>query len=114
LKSPTDPFEPWSEHYYYKAVALERLHRTAEARALYSRLAALSDDRRISEEPIPPSGSTRFLLAGLGLKALGDAQLARKAFERALEIDPTNEPAASALRELKTGVKLAVPAPIER
>ena len=114
LKSPTDPFEPWSEHYYYKAVALERLRRTAEARALYSRLAALVDDRRISEEPIPPSGSTCFLLAGLGLKALGDAQLARKAFERALEIDPTNEPAASALRELKAGVKLAVPAPIER
>ena len=35
LNSPTQPEEPWSEHYYYKAVALDRLGRRDDARALY-------------------------------------------------------------------------------
>ena len=35
LKSPTEPGEPWSEHYYFKAVALDHVDRKDEARALY-------------------------------------------------------------------------------
>ncbi len=102
LSSPTQPSEPWSEHYYYKAVALERTGRRDEARALYGRLANLNDEARMLEaEPSPPEGAMRFVLAGVGLKALGKTTDALAAFERALKIDPQNELAKSQLAELK-------------
>ncbi len=101
LNVPSNPSEPWSEHYYYKALALERVGRGDEARALYHRLAALADQRRMLEtEPIPPSGAIRFLLAGLGLEALGEKQQARSAFQQALELDPENELARMKLGQL--------------
>jgi tetratricopeptide (TPR) repeat protein len=106
LNSPTQPGEPWSEHYYYKAVALERTGRHDEARALYRRLADLHDGARMFEaEPSPPEGAIRFVLAGAGLKALGKATEAVAAFERALKIDPQNEFAKSQLAELKGRVR---------
>ena len=112
LNSPSQPSEPWSEHYYYKAVALERTERRDEARALYGRLANLNDEARMLEaEASPPEGAIRFVLAGAGLKALGKATEAVAAFERALKIDPQNELAKSQLAELKgtirTGAKNA-------
>ncbi|MBS1787957.1 MAG: DUF5107 domain-containing protein [Acidobacteria bacterium] len=92
LNSPTEPGEPWSEHYYFKAVALDHVGRKDEARALYERLARLNDDAQmLAAEPSPPRGAIRFLLAGLGLKALGRTDAARSAFQRALQIDPANE-----------------------
>ncbi|MCA1620496.1 MAG: DUF5107 domain-containing protein [Acidobacteria bacterium] len=101
LNSPTQPSEPWSEHYYFKAVALERVGRREEARALYQRLANLNDEARMLEaEPAPPEGAIRYVLAGAGLKALGRAAEARAAFERALKIDPQSELAKSQLSEL--------------
>jgi|SRR5579871_832885 len=101
LKSPTDPGEPWSEHYYFKAVALEHLHREGEAHALYSRLAALaSDEQMLSAEPDPPRGAIRYLLAGLGLKALGHNDQAITALQRAAALDPQNEQVKAALTEL--------------
>jgi tetratricopeptide (TPR) repeat protein len=70
--SPTQPEEPWSEHYFYKAVALEHVGRKAEARALYERLARLNDEKlMLDAEPWPPTGAIRFALAGSALKALG-------------------------------------------
>jgi tetratricopeptide (TPR) repeat protein len=101
LNSPTQPEEPWSEHYYYKAVALDRLGRRDEARALYERLARLNDEQRMqSAEPTPPRGALRFLLAGWGLKALGRNEEARAAFRRALQLDPTNDRAQAELDQL--------------
>lgn len=98
LNSPTQPEEPWSEHYFFKALALDHLGRNAEARALYERLAALADDARMLEtEPTPPPGALRFVLAGLGLRALGHDGEARSAFQRALEIEPGNERAREEL-----------------
>jgi tetratricopeptide (TPR) repeat protein len=102
LKSPTEPGEPWSEHYYFKAVALDHVNRKDEARALYARLAALLDEpQMLAAEPDPPRGAIRYLLAGLGLKALGQSSAAEPALEHALAIDPKNELARSALRELQ-------------
>jgi tetratricopeptide (TPR) repeat protein len=102
LNSPTQPGEPWSEHYYFKAVALEHIHRSGEAHALYARLAALHDDRQmLAAEPDPPQGAIRYLLAGLGLKALGQTQEARAALERALTMDPQNQLAKTALGEVR-------------
>ncbi|HKQ91028.1 MAG TPA: tetratricopeptide repeat protein, partial [Blastocatellia bacterium] len=101
LNSPTQPEEPWSEHYYYKAVALDRLGRRDEARAIYERLARLNDEQRMqSAEPTPPRGALRFLLAGWGLKALGRNEEARAAFQRALQLDPTNDRAQAELDQL--------------
>lgn len=101
LKSPTDPGEPWSENYYFKAVALDHLDRKDQAYTLYARLAALSDDQKmLADEPDPPHGAIRYLLAGLGLKALGHADEARAALDRALALDPQNELAKTALLEL--------------
>jgi tetratricopeptide (TPR) repeat protein len=98
LNSPTQPEEPWSEHYYYKAVALDRIGRRDEARALYERLARLSDEQLTqSAEISPPRGALRFLLAGWGLKALGRNEEARAAFQRALQIDPANDRAQAEL-----------------
>lgn len=100
LGSPILTYEPWSEHYYFKAEALQRIGRTEEARALLNRLAALADDRRMLEsEATPPEGPLRFVLAGLALKALGRGEEARAAFERALQMDPENERAKSELAE---------------
>jgi tetratricopeptide (TPR) repeat protein len=102
LKPPSQPEEPWSEHYYFKAGALDRVGRKDEARALYERLAALSGERRMNEnEPLPPRGVLRFVLAGLGLKALGQRDEARAAFEQALQLEPTNERARAELDELR-------------
>lgn len=102
LNSPTQPSEPWSEHYYYKAVALERMGRRDEARALYGRLANLNDEAMmLKAEASPPEGAIRFALAGAGLKALGRAAEALAAFEHALELDPQNDLAESQLAELK-------------
>ena len=101
LNSPTQPEEPWSEHYYYKAVALDRLGRRDEARALYERLARLNDEQQTqSAEPAPPRGALRFLLAGWGLKALGRNEEARSAFQRALQLDPANDRAQAELDRL--------------
>jgi tetratricopeptide (TPR) repeat protein len=101
LNSPTQPEEPWSEHYYYKAVALDRLSRKDEARALYERLARLNDEHQTqSAEPAPPRGALRFLLAGWGLKALGRNEEARSAFQRALQLDPANDRAQAELDRL--------------
>jgi tetratricopeptide (TPR) repeat protein len=104
LNAPSQPEEPWSENYYYKAVALEHVGRKAEARKLYERLALLNDDRKMLEaEPWPASGAIRFVLAGAALKALGRTDEARVALERALKLDPQNELAISQLAELKRG-----------
>mgnify|MGYP003288453841 CR=1 FL=1 len=109
LNPPSQPEEPWSEHYYYKAVALEHVGRAADARKLYERLARLNDDQKMLDaEPWPPSGAIRFVLAGAGLKALGRNDEARVAFERALKLDPQNELAISQLAELKRGTNSAV------
>jgi len=106
LNPPTQPEEPWSEHYFYKAVALEHTGRQAEARALYERLARLNDDQRMLEsEPWPPTGAIRFVLAGAALKALGRTAEARTALERALRMDPQNELARSQLAELKASMR---------
>jgi tetratricopeptide (TPR) repeat protein len=101
LKSPTEPGEPWSENYYYKAVALEHVKRESEAHALYARLAGLSDDEEmLAGEADPPRGAIRYVLAGLGLKALGHTEQARAALNRVLTMDPQNDLAKSALHEL--------------
>jgi len=98
------PYEPWSEHYYFKAEALQRVGRADEARALLNRLAALVDDRRMLEaEPNPPEGTLRFVLAGLALKALGRGEEARTVFERVLKMDPGNQRAKSELAEPAKG-----------
>ncbi len=102
LNAPSQPEEPWSESYYYKGVALEHVGRSADARKLYERLAALNDEQKMIEaEPWPPSGAIRFVLAGVALKALGRNAEARAALERALKLDPQNELALSQLAELK-------------
>jgi tetratricopeptide (TPR) repeat protein len=98
LKPPAQPEEPWSEHYFFKAVALDHVGSGDQARALYERLAGLADDAHVArDEPAPPPGALRFLLAGLGLRALGQAGAAESAFRRALEIDPGNERAREEL-----------------
>jgi tetratricopeptide (TPR) repeat protein len=102
LKSPTEPDENWSENYYYKAIALEHVGRRDEARALYERLARLGDERQMMEaEATPPQGALRWLLAGLGHKALGQTEQAQAALRRALELDPRSELAKAALDELR-------------
>ena len=104
LNPPSQPEEPWSESYFYKAVALEHVGRSAEARKLYERLARLNDEQKMLEaEPWPPSGAIRFVLAGSALKALGRNAEARVALERALKLDPQNELALAQLAELKRG-----------
>jgi tetratricopeptide (TPR) repeat protein len=108
LNPPTQPEEPWSEHYFYKAMALEHVGRKAEARLLYERLARLNDEQRMLEaEPWPPSGAIRLVLAGAGLKALGRLDEARVALERALKMDPESELARLQLAELKGSSRIA-------
>jgi tetratricopeptide (TPR) repeat protein len=108
LNPPTQPEEPWSEHYFYKAVALEHVGRKAEARALYERLARLNDEQRMLDaEPWPPTGAIRFVLAGAALKALGRTAEARVALERALKMDPESDLARLQLAELKGGLRIA-------
>jgi len=102
LNPPTQPEEPWSEHYFYKAVALDHVGRKAEAHALYERLARLNDEQKMLEgEPWPPAGTIRFALAGAALKALGRTSEARVALELALTLDPESELARWQLNELK-------------
>jgi len=109
LNPPSQPEEPWSENYYYKAVALDHVGRKTEARKLYERLALLNNDQKMLEaEPWPPSGAIRFVLAGAALKALGRTGEARVALERALKLDPQNELALSQLAELKRGLNSTV------
>ena len=109
LNPPTQPEEPWSEHYYYKAVALDHVGRKADARKLYERLARLNDEQRMLEaEPWSATGAIRFVLAGAALKALGRNDEARVALERALKLDPQNELAISQLAELKRGANSTV------
>jgi tetratricopeptide (TPR) repeat protein len=101
LNSPTQPEEHWSEHYFYKAVALEHVGSRDEARALYERLARLADEEKMREaEPSPPIGAIRFALAGAGLKALGRTAEARAALEQAVALDPKGELALIQLAEL--------------
>jgi len=106
LKSPVEPTEPWSEHYYFKALALDHTGQKEEARVVYGRLAALAGEQqtRISE-PTPPEGALRYLLAGVGLKALGQMEPARAALERALELDPASELAKSELAPFEMRAK---------
>jgi len=102
LKSPTQPEEPWSDNYYFKAVALEHMNRKEEAQALFVRLAALHDDRQmLAAEADPPQGEIRYLLAGLGLKALGRTDQARAELQRVLAMDHNNELAKTALDEMR-------------
>jgi len=102
LNSPTQPEEPWSEHYFYKALALDHVGRKAEARKLYERLARLNDEQQMLDtEPWPPSGAIRFVLAGAALKALGRRPEAQIALEMALKLDPQSELARLQLAELK-------------
>lgn len=109
LNPPSQPEEPWSEHYYYKAVALEHVGRAADARKLYERLARFNDEQKMLDaESWPPSGAIRFVLAGAALKALGRNEEARVALERALKIDPQNELAISQLAELKRAANSTV------
>jgi len=109
LNAPSQPEEPWSESYFYKAVALQHVALAVEARKLYERLALLNDEQKMLEaEPWPPSGAIRFVLAGAALKALGRNDEARVALERALKMDPQNELAISQLAELKRGTNAAV------
>ena len=109
LNPPTQPEEPWSEHYYFKAVALDHVGRKADARKLYERLARLNNDQKMLEtEPWPATGAIRFVLAGAALKALGRNDEARVALERALKLDPQNELAISQLAELKRGANSSV------
>ena len=113
LKSPVEPTEAWSENYYYKALALDRTGRKEDAGSLFSRLAALADDKRMrASEATPPEGALRFLLAGLGLKALGNKDQARAALQRALELDPGNELAQAELGSLEmSGKPVRAPRP---
>lgn len=109
LNPPSQPEEPWSEHYYFKAVALDHIGRKADARKLYERLARLNDDQKMIEaEPWPATGAIRFVLAGAALKALGRNEEARIALERALKLDPQNELAISQLAELKRNANSTV------
>ena len=109
LNPPSQPEEPWSEHYFYKALALEHVGQKAQARALYERLATLNDDQKMLEkEPWPATGAIRFVLAGAALKALGRRDEARIALERALRIDPQNELALAQLAELKSGTNQTI------
>ena len=55
----------------------------------------------LENEPVPPSGPIRFLLAGLALKQLGNNQLALAALQHVLQLDPTNELARAGLTELE-------------
>ena len=104
LNPPSQPEEPWSESYFYKALALEHVGRKAEAKALYERLALLNDEKKMLDaEPWPPSGAIRFVLAGAALKALNRRDEARVALEKALKMDPQNELALSQLAELRSG-----------
>jgi tetratricopeptide (TPR) repeat protein len=101
LKAKTEPSDPWSDNYYWKAVALEHIGQKEEARVLFTRLANLSDAGRMkATEATPPEGAIRFLLAGLGLKALGRPEEARQMLNRALELDPSSELARSELASL--------------
>jgi tetratricopeptide (TPR) repeat protein len=107
LNPPTQPEEPWSEHYFYKAVALEHVGRKPQARALYERLARLNNEQQMIEaEPWPPSGAIRFVLAGVALKALGRKDEARSALERALKLDPQNELARVQLDDLNGNARV--------
>lgn len=101
LNSPTQPEESWSEHYYFKAAALDHVGRKDEARALYERLARLNDEpQMLAAERTPPRGALRFVLAGWGLKSLGRTEEARTAFQRALQLDPANDRARAELSQL--------------
>jgi tetratricopeptide (TPR) repeat protein len=103
LNPPSQPEEPWSENYFYKALALKHTGQHAKARALYERLALLNDEQKMLDaEPWPPSGAIRFALAGAALKELGRKDEARVALERALKLDPQNELALAQLAELKS------------
>ena len=103
LNPPTQPEEPWSEHYFYKAFALDHVGKKAEARKLYERLARLNDEQvMLDTEPWPPQGAIRFVLAGSALKALGRREQAKVALERALKLDPQSELARLQLAELRS------------
>jgi len=115
LNPPSQPEEPWSESYFYKALALDHVGRAGDARKLYERLAVLNDDQKMLQaEPWPPSGAIRFVLAGAALKALGRNAEARIALERALKMDPKNELAITQLTELNRGTSAAVGARLPR
>ncbi len=102
LNSPVQPAEPWSEHYYYKALALDHTDRKKEAQSLYRRLARLiNEDEMLENEPVPPGDLMRFLLGGLALKQLGNKPLALAALQHVLQIDPTNELARAELTGLE-------------
>lgn len=102
LAAPTEPGEAWSPNYYYKAVALQRIGRGDEAHALFQRMAALYDPAQMAAaEPGMPRDAIRFLLAGLALKELGQREAAREALKQALQLDPGNELAAAALKQLE-------------
>jgi tetratricopeptide (TPR) repeat protein len=92
---PTEPGDRVTEHYSFPALARARAGRKQEARVLYTQLAALPE-----EQPQRGFRSNRSLLTGLGLKGLGQIEQARAALERALKMEPSNELAATALKEM--------------
>ena len=101
LRIPSEPNEPWSENYYWKALALDRSGQKPAAQKLYARLAALSDDRAMeANEAMPPRGAIRWLLAALGLNAIGKADDARSMLNKVLELEPDNSLARSELARL--------------
>jgi tetratricopeptide (TPR) repeat protein len=104
LRAPTDPVEPWSENYFWKALALDRSGQQDAAQRLFARLSLLSDDRAMTaNEMSPPEGTIRWLLAGLGLKGVGKAKEARMILEKVLDMDPGNKLARSEIDSLLKG-----------
>ena len=93
--TPSEPGDRINEQHYFQALALERVGRQQDARALYTRLAALKD------ESDRGGRAMRLILTGLGLKGLGQKDQARAALQRALKLDPSNELVVTTLKELE-------------
>jgi tetratricopeptide (TPR) repeat protein len=95
IGTPSEPGDRINEQYYFQALALERVGRQQDARALYTRLAALKDETE------GRGRAMRLILTGLGLKGLGQKDQARTALQRALKLDPNNELVVTTLKELE-------------
>jgi len=78
---------------FYRAMALERLGRVAEAKPLLESLLQFSGRSRV----LAPYA------AGLGQAGLGDLEKAKSSLQQALAIDPAHIGARSALAALNGG-----------